>query len=38
MGTPLEELWEGLGELKGFARPWEEQKYQPTGDPRAPKD
>lgn len=30
MGTPMEELGEGVKEPKGFATPWEEQEYQPT--------
>jgi hypothetical protein len=29
----MEELGEGLKELKGFATPWEEQQYQPTRTP-----
>jgi hypothetical protein len=28
--TPMEELGEGLKELKGFETPQEEQQYQPT--------
>jgi hypothetical protein len=31
--SPLEELEKGLKELKGFAKPEEEQQYQPTGAP-----
>jgi hypothetical protein len=38
MGTPMEELWDGLKELKGFATPQEEQQYQPTRSSRAPRD
>jgi hypothetical protein len=38
MGTPVEELGEGLKELKEFAVPWEEQQYEPTRSPRAPRD
>jgi hypothetical protein len=33
----MEELGEGLKELKGFATPEEEQQYQPTSTPRAPR-
>ena len=36
-GTPLEEPGEGRKELKGIATPQEEQ-YQVTGPPKAPKD
>jgi hypothetical protein len=32
----MEELWEGLKELKGIATPWDKQ-YQLTGPHRAPK-
>jgi hypothetical protein len=32
----MEELWEGLKELKGIATPLEEQ-YQLTGPPRVPR-
>jgi hypothetical protein len=38
MVSPIEELEKGLEELKGFATPQEEQQYQPTSPPRAPKD
>jgi hypothetical protein len=34
----MEELEKGPKELKGFAVPQEEQKYQPTRAPRAPWD
>jgi hypothetical protein len=34
----MEELRKGLKELKGFATPLEEQQYQPTRPPIAPKD
>jgi len=34
----MEELEKGLKELKGFATPQEEQQYQPTRTPRAPRD
>jgi hypothetical protein len=37
-GTTVEELGEGLKELKGIATPEEEQKYQLAGPPRAPMD
>jgi hypothetical protein len=37
-GTPVEELGEGLTELKEIAIPQEEQQYQLTGNPRAPRD
>jgi len=39
-GTPMEELGkgEGLKELKGFETPKEEQQYQPTRLPIAPRD
>jgi hypothetical protein len=33
----MEELGEGLKELKGFATPYEEQQPQPTRHPRAPR-
>jgi hypothetical protein len=36
--SPMEELEKGLKELEGFAIPWEEQQYQPTRPPRAPRD
>jgi len=32
----MEELEEGLKELKGFAIPQEEQQYQPTRPPELP--
>jgi len=38
MGIPIEELGEGLKELKGFETPYEEQHYQPIRHPKAPKD
>jgi len=38
MGTPVEELGEGLKEQKGFATPQEEQQSQPTRLLRAPWD
>jgi hypothetical protein len=34
----MEDLEKGLKELKWFATPSEEQHYQPTRPPRAPKD
>jgi len=34
----MEELGEGLKELKVFATPQEEQQYQPTRLHRAPRD
>jgi hypothetical protein len=35
----MEELGEGLKELKGFETPWEEQQYQITNPlPRTPRD
>jgi hypothetical protein len=34
MGTRMEELGEGLKELKGLATPQEEQQFQPTRGPR----
>jgi hypothetical protein len=34
----MEELEKGLKELKGFTTPYEEQQYQPTRSPRAPRD
>jgi hypothetical protein len=34
----MEELEKGLKKLKGFATPQEEQKYQLTRTPRAPRD
>jgi hypothetical protein len=34
----MEELGEGLKELKGVATSLEEQQYQPTRPLRAPKD
>jgi hypothetical protein len=33
MGTPLEELREGMKELKGIAAPKEEYQYQSTRHP-----
>jgi hypothetical protein len=35
--TPVEELGEGLKELKGIATPQEEQQYQPTRPCKAPR-
>jgi len=37
-GTTMEELEEGLKELKGFAIPQEEQQYQTTRPSRTPRD
>jgi hypothetical protein len=34
----MEELEEGLKELKGITTPLEEQQYQLTGPRRAPRD
>jgi hypothetical protein len=34
----MEELEEGLKELKGIATPYEEQQYQLHGPIRAPRD
>jgi hypothetical protein len=34
----MEELEKGLQELKGFATPQEEQPYQLTRHPKAPRD
>ena len=34
----MEELEKGLKELKGLAAPMEEQQYEPTSTPRAPRD
>jgi hypothetical protein len=34
----MEELEKGQKELKGFATLQEEQQYQPTGPPKAPRD
>jgi hypothetical protein len=34
----MEELEEGSKELKGFAAPQEEEQYEPTSIPRAPRD
>jgi hypothetical protein len=34
----MEELEKGLKELKGFATSQEEQQYEPTCTPRAPRD
>jgi hypothetical protein len=34
----MEELGKGQKELKGFATPYEEQEYQPTRSPRAPRE
>jgi hypothetical protein len=34
----MEELDEGLKELKGLGTPQEEQQYQPTRSPKAPRD
>jgi hypothetical protein len=39
IGSPVEELEKGPKlELKGFAAPQEEQQYEPTSTPRAPRD
>jgi hypothetical protein len=38
VGSPIEEIEKGLKELKEFATPEEEQQYQPTRHPRAPRD
>jgi hypothetical protein len=37
VGTPMEELGEGLKDLKGMATPQEEQQYQLTRPLRAPR-
>jgi hypothetical protein len=37
-GIPMEEIGEELKELKGYATPQEEQQYQSSRFPRAPKD
>jgi hypothetical protein len=37
-GSPMEELEKVLKELKGSAAPQEEQQYEPTSTPRAPRD
>jgi hypothetical protein len=34
----MKELEKVLKELKGFAAPQEEQQYEPTSNPRAPKN
>jgi hypothetical protein len=34
----MEELEKGPKEMKGIATPQEEQQYQPTNLPRAPRD
>jgi hypothetical protein len=34
----MEELEKGLKKLKRFATPHEEQQYQPTRPPRAPRN
>jgi hypothetical protein len=34
----MKELEKGPKELKGFAAPKEEQQYEPTSTPRAPRD
>jgi hypothetical protein len=34
----MEELEKGLEDLKEFATPKEEQQYQPTRHPKAPRD
>jgi hypothetical protein len=36
--SPIEELEKRLKELKEIATPEEEQQYQPTSPPRAPRD
>jgi hypothetical protein len=33
----MEELEKELKELKGFATPYDEQQYEPTRTPRAPR-
>jgi hypothetical protein len=38
MGSPIEELENGLKELKRFAIPKKEQEDQPTRRPRNPRD
>jgi hypothetical protein len=38
MGSTIEELEKGPKELKGIAVPQEEQQYQPTSPPRAPRE
>ena len=38
MGSPIEELEKGPKEMKGIATPQEEQQYQPTSPPGAPRD
>jgi hypothetical protein len=38
VGNPMEELGEGLKELKGMATPQEEQQYQLTRPLSAPTD
>ena len=37
-GSPMEELENGLKELRGFTAPCGEQQYQPARLPRAPRD
>ena len=37
-GSPMGELEKGPKELKGFAAPQEEQHYEPSSTPRAPRD
>jgi hypothetical protein len=34
----MKELEKGPKELKRFAAPYEEQQYEPTSNPRAPRD
>jgi hypothetical protein len=38
VGSPIEELEKEPKELKGIATLEEEQQYQPTRHPRAPRD
>jgi hypothetical protein len=37
-GSSMKVLEKGPKELKGFAVPYEEQQYEPTNIPRAPRD
>jgi hypothetical protein len=37
-GYPMDELEKGPKELKGIAAPWEEQQYETTSSPRAPRE
>jgi hypothetical protein len=38
IGSPVKELEKGHKELKGFAAPQEEQQYELTSAPKAPRD